>query len=375
MNPKKSLRKCLALGAAPLMCAMVLAACGDDSASVKEKDSSATVVEEVETRGELLNCNPEREGELYYVAEEDADYLCESGMWKKLNADSSSSEKNAESSSSEESSSSIVSSSSSSSAKSSSSSVVSSSSARSSSSSMASSSSEKSSSSVKESSDMDDSSVYDASAKTLTDNRDGQTYKTVTIGTQTWMAENLNYRYVGVAYKYSSFTDDSTSWCYEGKASNCETYGRLYTWAAAMDSAGLVSASNRTGCGYGVTCTPNRPHRGICPEGWHLPTDEEYSTLYTAIGGTGSAGTYLKSTSGWYNSGNGNDKYGFSVLPAGYRGHGGYFDYQGRNAYLWSASEYNSYEAWFQYFYYNREYVYQYYSYKYDGFSVRCLKD
>ena len=166
----------------------------------------------------------------------------------------------------------------------------------------------------------------------MTDARDGRTYKTVTIGTQTWMAENLNYRYVGVVYRYSSNIDDSTSWCYDDKAGNCETYGRLYTWAAAMDSAGLVSASNKTGCGYGVTCTPNSPHRCICPEGWHVPTNEEYRTLYAAVGGESTAGANLKSTTGWYNSGNGNDKYGFSVLPAGSRNFDGNFGTQDEGA-------------------------------------------
>ncbi|WP_290931336.1 FISUMP domain-containing protein, partial [Fibrobacter sp.] len=89
---------------------------------------------------------------------------------------------------------------------------------------------------------------------TLTDTRDGKTYKTVTIGTQTWMAENLNYAYTGVPYKYtyidSSYTSDSTSWCYGDSLANCTKYGRLYTWAAAMDSVGTWS-TNGKGCGYG----------------------------------------------------------------------------------------------------------------------------
>ena len=99
---------------------------------------------------------------------------------------------------------------------------------------------------------------------TLTDERDGQTYKTVTIGTQIWMAENLNYAYTGVPYKYtykdSSYTSDSTSWCYDNVPANCAKYGRLYTWAAAMDSVGTWSANGK-GCGYlrkgnGIRCLP-----------------------------------------------------------------------------------------------------------------------
>lgn len=209
----------------------------------------------------------------------------------------------------------------------------------------------------------------------FTDKRDGHIYKTVTIGTQTWMAENLNYAYTGVPYKYSSYTSDSTSWCYDNKASNCEKYGRLYTWSAVMDSAAKFSENAGTKCGFGTTCTPNSPHRGICPEGWHVPTNEEYSTLYNNIGGSSTAGTKLKSTSGWYNGGNGTDDYGFSVLPAGSRSNGGEFYIEGRYADLWSATEYNSSRAWYPNFSYDDDYADQYYYGKYYGQSLRCLKD
>ncbi|MBO4437213.1 MAG: hypothetical protein J5791_10075, partial [Fibrobacter sp.] len=67
---------------------------------------------------------------------------------------------------------------------------------------------------------------------TVTDTRDGKTYKTVTIGKQTWMAENLNYAYTGVLYNNSGYTSDSTSWCFGNDPANCIKYGRLYTWAA-----------------------------------------------------------------------------------------------------------------------------------------------
>ncbi|MCF0216934.1 MAG: hypothetical protein HUK21_10730, partial [Fibrobacteraceae bacterium] len=89
MNPKKSFRKflTLALGAAPLLCALVLTACGEDSTSVKDKDPSAASIDEVEIKGELPKCNSWREGVRYYVADEDADYLCENNKWKNLNAD------------------------------------------------------------------------------------------------------------------------------------------------------------------------------------------------------------------------------------------------------------------------------------------------
>ncbi|MCQ2125745.1 MAG: fibrobacter succinogenes major paralogous domain-containing protein [Fibrobacter sp.] len=209
----------------------------------------------------------------------------------------------------------------------------------------------------------------------FTDARDGQVYKTVTIGTQTWMAENLNYRYVGVKHNYNGYTSDSTSWCYENEASNCDKYGRLYTWSAVMDSAAQFSVNAGTKCGYGKTCTPNSPHRGICPEGWHVPTNKEYSTLYTYIGGSSTAGSLLKSTSGWYSGGNGSDKYGVSVLPAGYRNYNGGFYYESDDADLWSASEYSSKGAWYQYFRYNYDDARQRNHDKYNGQSLRCLKD
>ena len=211
-------------------------------------------------------------------------------------------------------------------------------------------------------------------AGTMTDERDGKTYKTVTIGTQTWMAENLNYAYIGIPYNYSGYTFDSTSWCYGDNPANCTKYGRLYTWAAAMDSVGTWS-TNSKGCGYGTTCSPTYPVRGICPEGWHLPTKAEFETLFTAVGGSSTAGKMLKSTSGWNSSGNGTDAYAFSALPAGRRNYDGDFNYEGDRAYFWSSTEGDSSGAYGM--------CLDYYSdsaglgnyYKYYEFSVRCLKD
>ena len=134
----------------------------------------------------------------------------------------------------------------------------------------------------------------------MLDDRDGQTYKTVKIGDQWWMAENLNYK-----------TDNS--FCYKDKSANCTKYGRHYAWAAAMDSVGTWS-TNGKGCGYRMTCSPTYPVRGVCPEGWHLPDTTEWNTLFTAVGGSSIAGTKLKFMSGWYNSGNGTDDFGFSSL-------------------------------------------------------------
>ena len=211
---------------------------------------------------------------------------------------------------------------------------------------------------------------------TMTDSRDGQTYKTVTIGTQTWMAENLNYAYTGVPYKVYSYTSDSTSWCYEDGESNCAKYGRFYTWAAAMDSVGTWS-TNGKGCGYKKTCSPTYPVRGVCPEGWHLPTIEEFETLFTAVGGKSIAGQKLKSTTGWtaYSGIINEDAFAFSALPAGHRDYYGNYNSEGDYAHFWSSTESNSDDAYSMYLFYSVGDACLDYDGKFTGFSVRCLKD
>ena len=200
--------------------------------------------------------------------------------------------------------------------------------------------------------------------ESITDSRDGQSYKTVTIGSQTWMAQNLNY-------------ETANSYCYSNNASNCTKYGRLYTWAAAMDSAGTWSASGK-GCGYGKTCSPTYPVRGVCPTGWHLPTQTEWNTLFTAVGGSGTAGTKLKSTSGWNDfegkSGNGVDAYSFSALPAGRRNYDGDYSCEGKNAYFWSSTESNYRSAYGMGLFYDNGTA-SMSNFKFNGFSVRCVKD
>jgi len=227
---------------------------------------------------------------------------------------------------------------------------------------------------------------------TLTDDRNGQIYKTVKIGDQWWMAENLNYAYTGVPFKCVSSTDsnlvyysDSTSWCYDNEAANCAKYGRLYTWAAAMDSAGIIPGNTANGCGYGEICNlGNVKVRGVCPEGWHLPSRDEWDTLLTAVGGEAKAGIMLRSTEGWNDyygsSGNGWDSYSFSALPAGDRINNKYGNFynEGYCAYFWSSTEYDSDGAYYMLL----DYIYadaflDYYDrrkYGY-GYSVRCLRD
>lgn len=155
-------------------------------------------------------------------------------------------------------------------------------------------------------------SEYDADKNTLTDLRDNQTYRTVTIGTQTWMAQNLNYNYNRGTAK---------SYCHRTDSINCTTHGRLYLWSAAMDSAGVFSTAGK-GCGDNVVCHRTQTVRGVCPEGWHLPSVSDFDKLIIAVGGAEIAGKMLKSTSGWYVKRdkaefNGTDDYGFTALPAG----------------------------------------------------------
>ena len=207
---------------------------------------------------------------------------------------------------------------------------------------------------------------------TMTDERDGKVYKTVKIGDQTWMAENVNF---DPGQGGSGEGKYDWSWCYNNKPKNCEVAGRLYTWAAAMDSVGMWS-TNGKGCGsWSETCSSAYPVRGICPEDWHLPTQAEWNALFTAVGGRLTAGEFLKSQSGWGRI-NGSDAFGFSALPAGVRYYDGVFDYASYYAFFWSATESNSNDAYHIQLYYDNFGAYHLNgASKSIGHSVRCVKD
>ena len=153
-----------------------------------------------------------------------------------------------------------------------------------------------------------DTSLYEGIFGTMTDERDGHTYKTVKIGEQVWMAENLNYDY---------HTEITQSMCFENKEENCDTYGRLYTFAAAVDSAGLFGDGG-LGCD-GSGSKPNEAgnlresSRGVCPESWHLPSEGEWEQLFAAVGGKDKAATVLRAANGI-----GTDEYGFNAHSAGF---------------------------------------------------------
>ena len=205
----------------------------------------------------------------------------------------------------------------------------------------------------------------------ITDSRDGKVYKTVKIGEQTWMAENLNY-----ADSVKTLSLRGKSWCYNDDAKKCDVAGRLYTWAAAIDSVKLANdVDNPQDCGHGKTCSLPTKVQGICPPNWHLPSNEEWKALFTAVGGQSTAGMFLRSQSGWINNRNGPNTFGFSVLPVGQAYENGYCSFVGENAFIWSITEDVSTRAYSMYVRYGSEYANLTADYKYYGFSVRCLKD
>ncbi|HSH50951.1 MAG TPA: fibrobacter succinogenes major paralogous domain-containing protein, partial [Bacteroidales bacterium] len=165
---------------------------------------------------------------------------------------------------------------------------------------------------------------FDVSENTFTDKRDGKTYKTVKIGSQIWMAENLNYK-----------TTDS--YCYDNNEANCQKYGRLYTWKVA---------------------------KSACPSGWHLPSKAEFETLLNNYGGENSAFVALKE--------GGNS--GFNDLFGGFRKYGDHYN-QGSRGYFWSSSEYNIFKAWYMNINSYNKKANMHYNSQSDCRSVRCVQD
>jgi uncharacterized protein (TIGR02145 family) len=170
---------------------------------------------------------------------------------------------------------------------------------------------------------------------TMTDRRDHHRYRTVKIGHQTWMAENLDYR-VG------------NSWCYEDNPENCRRYGRLYDWKAA---------------------------RHACPGGWHLPADDEWDTLALTAGGEDAdeIGKHLKAGSGWETPGA--DPYGFAALPAGGRNETGLYQYAVDNGLFWTSTESSVHDAWGRYLPEDQDDLASNEGPKELGMSVRCVQD
>ncbi|MCX6321469.1 MAG: fibrobacter succinogenes major paralogous domain-containing protein [Bacteroidia bacterium] len=197
------------------------------------------------------------------------------------------------------------------------------------------------------------------SGSTITD-VDGNTYSTVTIGTQVWMTSNLKTTKFNDGTAIPLVTDNSTwtwtstpgySW-YNNAAANKNTYGALYNW-------------------YTVSTLI------LCPTGWHVPSDAEWTTLTTYLGGESLAGGELKETgtTHWLSPNTGaTNASGFTAVPGGLRDNYGSFFYVGIGGYWWTSSEYGSY-SWGRSILNDKSNVNRNYTYRRYGFTVRCLKD
>ena len=218
---------------------------------------------------------------------------------------------------------------------------------------------------------------------------DGNVYKTVTIGSQVWMAENLKTTkysdgtpipFVNNPPEWNSLTNSSKAYCwYNDDMNHKELYGALYTWAAAMNG----EASNNL-IPSGV--------QGVCPKGWHLPSDAEWTILTDyltyhgyAYGSSGIAiGKSMAARSGWieYDAEGtvGNDQVnnngcGFTALPGGSRLYNGTFNQAGSTGNWWRATEFSETLAYYRYISYCNSRIYKSSNNKQNGFSVRCLRD
>ena len=203
---------------------------------------------------------------------------------------------------------------------------------------------------------------YTQTTGTITDARDGKVYKTVVIGNQTWMAENLN---VDKFRNGDPIPEAKTKeewkkageegkpvWCYyNNDSTNGRIFGKLYNWYCVNDS------------------------RGLAPEGWQIPTDLQWKELTIFLGDEEIAGQKMKSKNGWSENGNGSNDSGFSGLPGGNRtGSGRFFNPEfGKQGIWWSKDDIN-------------HFAYHFYllddgilpapcSPKQEGLSVRCIKD
>jgi len=201
---------------------------------------------------------------------------------------------------------------------------------------------------------------------------DGNTYGSVIIGTQEWMTSNLEVTHYsnGTAIPLvtdntawanlgDNNTDKAYCWYNNNATTNKDLYGALYTYAAA---------TNGNNSGTNV--------QGVCPTGWHLPSDAEWTTLTNAMGGVSIAGVKLKATSGWF-YGNGTDNIGFAALPAGFRQHsdGLFQNFSGDGVTIWlSSTESSASNAWMRWIYDTDNVSIPNYRKSY-GVSVRCVRD
>lgn len=203
---------------------------------------------------------------------------------------------------------------------------------------------------------------------------EGQVYNTVQIFNQCWLKENLNVGRAIHGYFQPSDNDTIEKYCYNNELANCEKYGGLYNWKEMMNYSTKESV------------------QGICPQGWHIPSDAEWilleggvDSLYTISDTIWNrywfsrgydCGFKLKSSQGWNENGNGNDYFGYTGIPAGYRWHDGFFYQLDNYAFWWTSSQYSYGDAWYRIIYYYSNDIYRNGDLrKVTGMSVRCVKD
>ena len=215
-----------------------------------------------------------------------------------------------------------------------------------------------------ESSSSAESSSFNGELETFTDSRDGEIYTQVQIGDQLWMGQNLRY---ADSSALGSENLKGSTWCLDNEPENCETAGALYLWHAAMDKSAAE-------CGHGKICGITKfPHQGICPDDWHVPTQEEWKKLQDIVGISGGYNLMAKSSSV-----SATDKYGFgAVLTGEYDLRSGYepgFSSYGA-AHFWTATESDSEGDGANTWYINGG---EFSSQRYDknmGYAVRCIHD
>ncbi|OWV02269.1 hypothetical protein B7994_03430 [Fibrobacter sp. UWR2] len=201
----------------------------------------------------------------------------------------------------------------------------------------------------------------------MTDPRDGKVYRTVKIGNLEWMAENLNF---SDSELLPNIADGN--WCYEDDTSFCNVGGRLYTWTAAMN----LSPDMQNASVWYYRSPSASERRGVCPEGWVVPSYSEFWSLVVKTGSTGRAGLLLKSTKGWRDGNVGKDTLGFTALPLGFYVDGKSYN-AGFESIFWTSDEedYGVNNARSMKISYDSDEFELDTEKKWFGFSVRCVKD
>jgi len=204
------------------------------------------------------------------------------------------------------------------------------------------------------------------------DIRDSQSYKTITIGNQTWMAQNLNFG-VMVVDSVNQSNLSPQKYCYGDSTGNCAIYGGLYQWAEAM---GLPNTCNNTSCSDSIKTI----HRGLCLAGWHIPSATDWDTLTNRLGGVSSAGSNMKDAASRFinwntNASTSGNPSGFSALPAGLRFESGGFGDLGGSALFWEATENSATEGRDRNLELSSPKLFTSSDLKTTGFSLRCVMD